>query len=251
MNKYLFLPFIFLTIHISSAQNSFQDSYGDGYKSGWKAGYCYQDNFCSAPLAPIAPLAGIGQSSFQDGYNRGFSDGRERRLSEDNNQTQTNNKLIEGVGNAYGNGLTIDGTPGYDKYNANNNYGIPPRQSPRQSSSYRGGSYVSESDYNRLLRSYNLLLENFQSLKRDYDRLKRLQEKPIKKSESLFKPNQSVYPVEPGFFYKTRDVMGGHYKVLKVYDKLTIVDGYLIDDYYYKVKHNGIVGYVHKKTIEK
>lgn len=47
----------------------------DGFRVGYEKGYCYQEFSCLRPLVPLCPLPGLGESSFEDGYNRGFLDG--------------------------------------------------------------------------------------------------------------------------------------------------------------------------------
>ena len=53
----------------------FADSFCDGFEAGYKAGYCDGKFSCLEPLTPLCPLPGINESSFQDGYNRGFKNG--------------------------------------------------------------------------------------------------------------------------------------------------------------------------------
>lgn len=49
------------------------DAFCDGWQAGYKAGYCYGKGMgCLEPLTPLCPLARLGESTFQDGYNRGF-----------------------------------------------------------------------------------------------------------------------------------------------------------------------------------
>ena len=45
-------------------------------------------------------MPNLSENSFQDGYNRGFSDGKASKSLKVQNQTQTNNNLIEGAGNS-------------------------------------------------------------------------------------------------------------------------------------------------------
>lgn len=51
------------------------NSFCDGYEEGFKAGKCDGNQFCIPPIPPICPIPGIGESTFQDGYNRGFKKG--------------------------------------------------------------------------------------------------------------------------------------------------------------------------------
>ena len=50
-----------------------------GYQGGFSAGACYQKFGCIQPIPPICPIPGIGEDSYQDGYNRGFLAGLARR----------------------------------------------------------------------------------------------------------------------------------------------------------------------------
>lgn len=58
-------------------------SYCDGWKEGYVSGYCYGSTYgCLKPLAPLCPLPRIGESSYKDGYNRGFIAGRAAKEDE-------------------------------------------------------------------------------------------------------------------------------------------------------------------------
>ena len=50
-----------------------------GYKDGYKAGYCHQVAMCMAPMAPMCPMPGMGETTYQSGYNRGFLAGLNAR----------------------------------------------------------------------------------------------------------------------------------------------------------------------------
>ena len=124
------MKFILTLLLISPLLIFSQTDFSNGYRSGWKAGYCYQESFCSSPNPPSAPIPNLSENSFQDGYNRGFIDGKASKSLKVQNQTQTNNNLIEGAGKAYGNGATVNGNSAFEKYNASNNYGIQPINRP-------------------------------------------------------------------------------------------------------------------------
>jgi len=71
----LLIVFIFFGLNKTFSQNEFSV----GYKNGFKAGYCYNKGVgCIAPIPPIPPIPNLNESlyNFQDGYNRGFIDGR-------------------------------------------------------------------------------------------------------------------------------------------------------------------------------
>lgn len=72
-----------------------QSDFENGFESGFKNGYCYSNQssvYCNTPIPPLAPLPQINESrySFQDGYNRGFLYGQDRR-KQDNNYSSINN----------------------------------------------------------------------------------------------------------------------------------------------------------------
>jgi len=74
-NHILLIVFIFFGLNKTFSQNQFSL----GYKNGFKAGYCYNKGVgCIAPIPPIPPIPNLNESlyNFQDGYNRGFIDGR-------------------------------------------------------------------------------------------------------------------------------------------------------------------------------
>lgn len=72
-----------------------QNDFSNGYKEGYKAGYCYEQGFgCLPPLPPLPPLPRINESSYTDGYNRGFSDGKSKRSS---NSSNTNSSTQTGT----------------------------------------------------------------------------------------------------------------------------------------------------------
>jgi hypothetical protein len=50
--------------------------YCSGWKAGYIRGYCYNNYGCIPPIVPICPIPFLGQTSYSDGYDRGFSAGR-------------------------------------------------------------------------------------------------------------------------------------------------------------------------------
>ncbi len=77
MKKALFAAVIG-SVLIASGMAKASD-YCDGFQSGYKAGYCYRQFGCIPPIPPICPIPRIGENSFQDGYNRGFTAGSAAR----------------------------------------------------------------------------------------------------------------------------------------------------------------------------
>jgi hypothetical protein len=73
-----------------------QSNFDIGFKDGFKKGYCYSNNqssyICTPPIPPLPPLPQINEksTSYQDGYNRGFLYGQDRRRTDDNNSSNSN-----------------------------------------------------------------------------------------------------------------------------------------------------------------
>jgi hypothetical protein len=74
-----FRPVLFALVFTAAATTVAQadDAFCRGYQAGYKRGYCsnHGRNMCIPPIPPICPIPRIGESSFQDGYDRGFADG--------------------------------------------------------------------------------------------------------------------------------------------------------------------------------
>lgn len=101
--KSIIFTFIFISFSfIVKAQSEFSK----GFKEGYKAGYCYQKTGCTAPMTPIAPTPTYPEksSSYQDGYNRGFTDGK-----------SANNGGLNGTINN-SNNIHVADDPGLDYY---------------------------------------------------------------------------------------------------------------------------------------
>lgn len=49
-------------------------AYCQGYRQGFTAAYCQGHQFCRAAPVPACP-SGEDDATFQDGYDRGYSDG--------------------------------------------------------------------------------------------------------------------------------------------------------------------------------
>jgi len=71
LNKRVIISLLFFLLSFGALASGFCE----GFKEGYKAGYCHNDSFCLPPLPPLCPLPGLGETSFQDGYNRGFLSG--------------------------------------------------------------------------------------------------------------------------------------------------------------------------------
>jgi hypothetical protein len=71
-----------LTLTSFVSVNNFETEYCKGYKNGYTAGYCYgKGDNCVKPVTPICPTPQLNEksSSYSDGYNRGFTDGRKKK----------------------------------------------------------------------------------------------------------------------------------------------------------------------------
>lgn len=85
MNRLFTLLFLLIPTFIFS-----QNSFSSGYQEGYKAGYCYEQGYsCISPIPPITPIQRIGESTYADGYNRGFSDGKNSRSSTNSNSSSS------------------------------------------------------------------------------------------------------------------------------------------------------------------
>lgn len=56
---------------------SAQTPYCKGYAAGYSRGYCrnHGGQLCIPPITPICPIPMLGESTYQDGYDRGYGDG--------------------------------------------------------------------------------------------------------------------------------------------------------------------------------
>jgi len=63
---------------LASVQTS---KFESGFKKGYVAGYCYEVQNCIKPILPLTPLPTLLESadSYQDGYNRGFTNGKAKK----------------------------------------------------------------------------------------------------------------------------------------------------------------------------
>lgn len=86
----------FLAIIILSTLCSAQTQFSNGYQIGYKKGYCYQAYGCIPPTPPISPMPKISESynNYEDGYQRGFLDGKEAK-GQSNSVSQTKYTLRE------------------------------------------------------------------------------------------------------------------------------------------------------------
>lgn len=60
---------------IAFANGDFCEGFSDGYQEG----YCDGNAYCVKPIPPICPIPNIGESTFRDGYNRGFKEGLRKK----------------------------------------------------------------------------------------------------------------------------------------------------------------------------
>lgn len=58
-------------------------TYCDGWEKGYKRGYCYKVQNCIEPIVPTCPIPEIGFETYQDGLDRGFVEGKNKRNEKD------------------------------------------------------------------------------------------------------------------------------------------------------------------------
>jgi len=56
----------------------FTTKFEEGFEDGYVAGYCFEVQNCIKPVVPVTPIPVLPESSdnYQDGYNRGFTNGK-------------------------------------------------------------------------------------------------------------------------------------------------------------------------------
>ncbi|MDP2541550.1 hypothetical protein CSC81_10190 [Tenacibaculum discolor] len=84
---------ILLLLLISTTGLIAQSNFDRGYEKGYKEGFCYQVYGCLSPIPPIPPLPNINErnTSFKDGYQRGFLDGNKAKSDKRNNDSFNRN----------------------------------------------------------------------------------------------------------------------------------------------------------------
>lgn len=55
------------------------NTYCDGWEKGYVRGYCYKVQNCIEPIVPTCPIPEIGFETYQDGLDRGFVEGKNKR----------------------------------------------------------------------------------------------------------------------------------------------------------------------------
>lgn len=75
MKKLILLMILLISMSFVQTQTKFEQ----GFNKGYPAGYCYQLPNCISPNTPNPPAPNVNESddSYQDGYNRGFTKGKE------------------------------------------------------------------------------------------------------------------------------------------------------------------------------
>jgi len=78
MKKLLFILLLVVCTSGATIKNTTSD-FCDGFEKGYKAGWCYQIVGCIDPIIPVCPVPNVNENSEQDGYNKGFVQGRADR----------------------------------------------------------------------------------------------------------------------------------------------------------------------------
>lgn len=50
-----------------------------GWEEGYKAGWCFEIDNCIEPVSPVCPVPEAWETTYKDGYNRGFTQGKKKR----------------------------------------------------------------------------------------------------------------------------------------------------------------------------
>jgi len=50
-----------------------------GFVDGYKAGFCYGVTYCMSGFVPMTPMPGMGETTYMQGYNKGFLLGLSKR----------------------------------------------------------------------------------------------------------------------------------------------------------------------------
>lgn len=66
-------------IGMISYANVKEKTYCDGWEEGYEQGWCYEIVNCVAPVVPVCPIPKVNQTSYKDGYNRGFTTAKNKR----------------------------------------------------------------------------------------------------------------------------------------------------------------------------
>ena len=73
------LSFTYPQESVSNEEPIEYDQFCDGFEAGYKAGWCYEIFGCIEPITPLCPMPEINETSYKDGYNRGFLRALEER----------------------------------------------------------------------------------------------------------------------------------------------------------------------------
>jgi hypothetical protein len=73
----------------------FSQDYYSAYQEGYKKGYCFEDFGCTPPNPPNSPTPRSGFDSYEDGYNRGFSDGKAAKQKNQKSSSQKTSNNYE------------------------------------------------------------------------------------------------------------------------------------------------------------
>lgn len=68
---------ILITFLLGAIMNNLyaETPFCSGFEEGFNQGYCDGKVACVPPVAPVCPVEKYNESTYQDGYNRGFKTG--------------------------------------------------------------------------------------------------------------------------------------------------------------------------------
>ena len=174
---FLFLPFYMLS----------QSGFSAGYERGYKEGYCYEDFGCIPPIAPIAPIAKIGYDSYQDGYNKGFIDGRSAKSGNSTSKSSQYSDAVYVRRNRTGFNW---GKAGQEMNNAINE-GLKQREAAA-----RAAGWSSAYEMDKARREYKLKMRAQKKAQKERNKLDKKNKKIEKKFEKKYKKRGKFHPAD-------------------------------------------------------
>jgi len=87
-----------LAMSFASFGFSQTDEFCGGWTEGYKQGWCYGQGYgCMDPMVPMCPMRNMGETTYQHGYNRGFSTAQAARSRSMQQQQQARPGQVQSV----------------------------------------------------------------------------------------------------------------------------------------------------------